>query len=553
MGKPRILWGPGLENTLQFAERLDMPLSGHPLRSPSEQARAGRNTEDARSAGYDYALAGEGRWFGDDAWHGPNGADAFIAWARGKNTFSYVPDDAFPDFTVPGCYLVEPTTGGLGGGLEHNEQRRLPLVLRNPLYDFSLARRGLFMEYAPGALPLPPLYTFTGAGARHQAITELTLKQAASGVLRDRDYWNGVRTTRLEGAITNLIADPEKLDLWSTPSDATVTSNVVPAPTRSQTGDKVVEGSGVTIAHMVGQTVTLTVQAGNRISGICHVRSSERTRGAFYVSDGNNGANRVGVEFNLSAQTAVSFLGGDGVSLYVYIRALRENWYEVGFSGTMTITTASSRAWVRLHDGTSFTYTGNGTSGLFAWGAAVVELNNHVGSYPAGGVSRVAELLTMPWPWKPQGSWFYVKFIELGGAFKAGGSATGRLMMMGIGNARMTFSCHGDKRWNFEHWNDLNVGVSASMSVDVAFGNTIELLGRLKETGATELRWSINGGAEGSHDPNTANTFAPAWATGGMGINARTDGTSHAHCGLVLARAGRNVNAITTIALARSV
>jgi len=558
----RILWGPGLENVLEF-ERIDAPASSRRLRAGSEQERSGApGVEDAWTVGYDEELTGDLRWLGNDVWSGPSGAQAFLDWAREKKTFRYVPDAIFPDFWVDGCYLGAPTDEGVAGALEPDDRRRLPVVIRNPGYDFSLARRKLFMDYAPG-MPLPTSWAYTATSKRHRrdGVPNLVkggqLHEVGVGLLRDRDYLisnnSDSRTNRLEGVGTNRLTFPEDLTnaAWVKIGLTGVTGNFIFAPTRAVAADKIIEDTG-TSSHYVYQT--LTIAAGSKVSFSVHLKAAQRTRALVYVSAGTgDGADEFGADINLTTGAILSnhVAGLGALTIAPTVQSSYSGWHRVLFQGIADASSTTVSVIIRLADaGGNFTYTGDGTSGLYAWGAYADE-NEPPTSYPVGGASRASEELIVPWPWKPQPFWQYRKFIELGGAWKT--VSQGRCGTIGFAGMARTglgnFNTVG--RYSFERWNAAGQGLGAGMSVDATYGATIELLGLCRTDGKVELRWSINGGADGSSVSGSGTPYGDAWFDQLYNVGAQAGNIRHAHQGLLVVKAGRDVDAVTTIALAR--
>src|SRR5205809_2501504 len=169
MPTSRILWGTGYENQLVIADPLYDLVSDREPRDGSEWAQAPSGVEDAWITGRDYVLSGEARFLPDGAGgatpvSGALSWQAFLDWARDKNTFRFVPDQAHLDFYVDSCYLVEPLRGF--GSLGADIKRKVPFKFRNATLDFHQALRGLMFDYAPGmSLTDPLVATYSRATA----------------------------------------------------------------------------------------------------------------------------------------------------------------------------------------------------------------------------------------------------------------------------------------------------------------------------------------------------------------------------------------------------
>lgn len=554
----RILWGTNLENVLEF-DRLDAQMSGQPLRGGSEQERPGaRGVEDAWSTGYDYQLVGDMRWVDPSLWSGPSGVRDWLDWAAEKNTFRYVPDSTFPDFWVDGCYLASPVgndrTGA--GQLEANEQRRVKVTMRNPTYDFSLARRGLFFEFGPSDAPLPAQLTHTRNGTaayfgktpRDLATVPLTRLMAASGVLRDRDYWSTTqRVAMLEGgySFANLCSKPEELGdaFWSF-TDTTVTSNLIDDPNRTaQNADKIVEGTG-SAQHT--RHFEFSAGASDILSATVYLRAAERTKVQVYFSDSFAGADKMGCQVDLQTLAVSTILSGSGsFRATPKVRSVRAGWVELRFSGVTTTSTTPDFV-IRLCDAAgSGTYTGDGTSGLYAWGVMVTKQRSTTSSYYPG--NRAKDTVSMSWLWKPQPMWVYLKFIEVGSAAEDSGEGPFRIGLTTQTPKKFlrfdTFTS-GTFRYRFSHQDGVS-GVSSNMASGTpAIGDTMELLGILNADGSVQIKHSINGAAEVAGSVSSAFALDPSWVSADAAFPLDYSG------GFILAKAGRGV-AVNTVALAR--
>jgi len=554
---PMILWGPGLENVLRFSIA-DMRAPGRLSRAGSRSDYTGAGRVDAWTTGFDYTLEFDARWVpeGDSTFPSPasgmssqGGVQDFLEWARDKNTFRYCPNSDWPDFWVDGCYL---SNTDVEEALESaNETGTVHLVLRNPTYDFSLAERGLFMEYAPAATELPPVFSLGGgAGIRTFTDKDGVLRYAASGKLRDRDYLYGTRVAMFEEGGANQSTQPETLDnaAW-TKTLVTITANsaTVGAPDQSLTVDKLVENNDAS-PQIHTCHFTFTITAGDRMSCTIHLKAAERTRCIVYFSDSEAGADKLGANVTMTgAGTATALVAGAAVmTAGPKIRALTNGWYELRFSGTLNAGTTNCFFVIRMADdaGTG-TYDGDGTSGFYAWGAMVTQDSPEPGSYFNG--TRVLDKLTGTWPWKPQPMWVYLKFIELGYAAVSGAAGP---FLLGTAAAVAGLNILRYDRfgppYRFSH-QDGFTGVGVTPSGTPALGDTVECMGLLFADGSISARQSINGAADTTAGPSAAFALTETWLN--QLIDIPGNGAS---LGLIQAKFGRDISAVTTIALARA-
>jgi hypothetical protein len=168
----------------------------------------------------------------------------------------------------------------------------------------------------------------------------------------------------IEESRTNLIEYSEDFDnaAWNGNGTAgsSVSSNVVVAPDGTLTADKIVEDtstgdhrrSQALTATAVGHTATVYLKAGGRSIGCVFIYDST-TRARAY--------------FNLSSGTIVSTTVGTAT-----ITPVGNGWYRCSVSGTFAST--SVRMFASLSaDGTTQSYTGDGYSGIYIWGAQLEE------------------------------------------------------------------------------------------------------------------------------------------------------------------------------------
>lgn len=198
----------------------------------------------------------------------------------------------------------------------------------------------------------------------------------------------------LEAAATNLITYSEQFDnaAW-TKVNATVTTNAVTSPDGAASADKLVEDTANSTHFAV--CGTLTVAAGTYTSSI-YVKASERARCVLHHRDSVN-TNYAAATFDLTAGTVAapaSIVGSGFSGASAKIENVGNGWYRCSITATHDGTISGLRLWVRLHNGTSDTYTGDGTSGLYVWGAQL-EAGSFATSYIAttsAQVTRAADV-----------------------------------------------------------------------------------------------------------------------------------------------------------------
>ena len=177
-------------------------------------------------------------------------------------------------------------------------------------------------------------------------------------------------TGRVEYAPHNLLLQSQDfLTTWTNTRSSEVV-NAVAAPDGTVTADKLVEDSSASNDHVINQTAS--VSSSTTYTTSVFLKAGERTWAFINMVD-------VGISsyrswFNLSTgQTGTNDSGNSSTITYV-----GNGWYRC----TVTRATTSSQTSVRIEVGLStgdgvINYSGNGTSGLFIWGAQL-----SVGPYP---------------------------------------------------------------------------------------------------------------------------------------------------------------------------
>ncbi len=221
-------------------------------------------------------------------------------------------------------------------------------------------------------------YSFTRASDGYYTNADGTLTLFGSGALR-----RGDRGVLIEGSRTNLLLRSQEFDnaAW-TKTNTTVTANATTAPDGTTTADKLVENSA-TDFHATGPAVSVGTVTATECLSVC-AKASERSWIALQL-----GASRVAY-FNLSAGTIGTTTG----STTATITALANGWYRCAIAGVRE-TSQANTILLASADNTA-SYTGNGTSGVFIWGAQL-EAASFPSSYiptTTASVTREADVLT---------------------------------------------------------------------------------------------------------------------------------------------------------------
>ena len=223
---------------------------------------------------------------------------------------------------------------------------------------------------------LDPRITFsrpsTSGDATYTDGNGLIVTAAADEPRFDHKYENGVVKSLgllVEEQRINVLLYSEEFDSWSK-NNSSVTSNATTAPDGTTTADKLVENSS-TGNKEVYQNATFT--SGTSLTFSCFAKAGERTRfrlaGTTERFDSSTNA-----YFDLSAGTVVTTTGG---FTSASIEAYPNGWYRC--VGTMLPTSSgTNNVFITLvNTGTTTGYTGDGSSGIFLWGAQL-----EVGAFP---------------------------------------------------------------------------------------------------------------------------------------------------------------------------
>lgn len=268
----------------------------------------------------------------------------------------------------------------------------------------------LYLNFANNEV-LDPRITFARASTATYVGSDGLVKTAAANVPRfDHNPVTGEGFGLLiEEAKTNLLNYSEQFDnAYWTKTNATVTTNSATnlAPDGTATADLLLETTTNGI-HAVSRAYSFTVGVTYTFS--IFVKPSGRS--IIDVETGNNTILPLRAYFDLSTET-VNVISGTAS-----IEKFPNGWYRCSCTSATgaTATTSTNVNFIITSTGTTTTYAGDVTKGLFLWGAQV-EASNSVSSYipvVASTVTRAADLVelsatTTPW------------YTEVGGTFLLG-------------------------------------------------------------------------------------------------------------------------------------
>jgi hypothetical protein len=196
----------------------------------------------------------------------------------------------------------------------------------------------------------------------------------------------------IEEGRTNLLARSEEFDnVYYTAGRASISADQTTSPTGATTADKFITDSSVVNNHRVDRSsVTLALNTVHTIS--VFAKASEYSGFAIGV---DLSVPTIGVQFSLSGSGSVTaqVAGHTGT-----IQNFGNGWFRCTATFTSSAVSSTHRVYMFLgQNGTTFTYTGDGTSGIFIWGAQLEE-----GSFPTsyiptttGSVVRSADVCSI--------------------------------------------------------------------------------------------------------------------------------------------------------------
>jgi hypothetical protein len=256
---------------------------------------------------------------------------------------------------------------------------------QNPSEYVSTNVKTAFPYHGAGVDGVKYFDTQNGNTVASNVVTEATGAKIVSSTLRGY---------LAEGSRTNLLTYSEALnDASWTQSRLTITTNAVVAPNGQTIAEKLIEGTE-TATHRVYKSVTKAASP-LQYTVSMYMKKAERTKGGIRLGEnGETDHADILVDLNTggtTVTTANGFTAASGSAV-----SAGNDWWRVQLTAT-TVNTVSLTIYIMPADASgNLSYTGDGTSGIYLWGAQL-EQAGFASSYiptTSASVTRTADNLT---------------------------------------------------------------------------------------------------------------------------------------------------------------
>jgi len=220
-----------------------------------------------------------------------------------------------------------------------------------------------FYDFSLGSLPAGVTLTRASAGYRYNSAGLLVSETTNVARFQYDPATLAPRGLLIEDAATNITTYSEQFDqaAWNKAA-STITANAAVAPDGTTTMDKIVEDSTLA-AHSISRNATFT--SGLTYTQQVFAKAGERQYVLFsFTSNVFGGVGTQRAFFNLGAGTIVSTTS----LVTAYIQSIGGGIYRLAASCLCTNINTQPYSLSLSTDGTTTTYTGDGTSGVYVWG-----------------------------------------------------------------------------------------------------------------------------------------------------------------------------------------
>ena len=248
--------------------------------------------------------------------------------------------------------------------------------------DYPICRPSLDLDFTQEVLD--PRITFSRGSIGTRVNRNRLIETVSTNLPRfDYDPVTGeCKGLLIEESRSNLLVRSEDFSLWSV-SNGSVQSNVITAPDGNTTADKLVENSSTGNKEVSRSSITFT--SGTSLTFSCFVKAGERNLFRFGFTTGFF-ASTTEVHFNLTSGTVSSTFGGvTSASIIPY----PNGWYRC-VATVLPTSSGTGLVYITLvRSGIQSNYVGDGTSGLYLWGAQL-----EAGAFPTSYIPTTASTVT---------------------------------------------------------------------------------------------------------------------------------------------------------------
>lgn len=207
-------------------------------------------------------------------------------------------------------------------------------------------------------------------------------------------YTKEFKGVLIENAATNRLLRSEDFDIaaW-TKTRTSITANAILAPNNTTTAEKLVEDTTASSNHFISQNASLEASTIYTLS--IYAKAAERSRIVLQTGNVSSWSNAISVGFDLTNGSLFSVSGNPTTS--GVIKYIGNGWYRCSITKAFGDTSGAGALSVYLANSTgSMVYTGDGTSGIYIWGAQI-EAGTFATSYiktTTAEVTRAADIIT---------------------------------------------------------------------------------------------------------------------------------------------------------------
>ncbi len=208
---------------------------------------------------------------------------------------------------------------------------------------------------------------FAKNGFDWQTLPTLTSMPSGGSINRSGNATLYDSTGKLTYAPNNILTYSQQFDnaAWGK-ANVSITADTTTAPDGTTTADKIVENTA-NGTHQIWQNYS-TASPGNYLFSF-YAKPSGRNRAWVTISNTTTGGANVTFDFSSGTIATAAANGGDFTNAVATITSAGNGWYRCSISATKGISNSNVWPYIFLDNGSGVTYTGDGTSGLFVWGA----------------------------------------------------------------------------------------------------------------------------------------------------------------------------------------